>query len=114
MKILIPSCIYLVGVLVSSSAQILLKKSAQKERKSIIQEYLNWHVILGYAMFFGATFITIYALSNLDLSMGAALESVGYIFVAVLSYIFLKEKSSKKQILGYVMIVCGVLVFALL
>lgn len=107
------SLIYVVGVFVASMAQIVLKKSAKKEHTNLIKEYLNLNVILGYGMLFGSTFITIYALSQIELSLGAALESLGYIFVAILSYIFLKEKSTMKQIIGYACIICGVLLFNL-
>ena len=107
------SLIYVAGVFVASMAQIVLKRSAKKERTNLIKEYLNLNVILGYGMLFGSTFITIYALSQIELSLGAALESLGYIFVAILSYIFLKEKSTMKQIIGYACIICGVLLFNL-
>ena len=43
----------LLGTFVSSVAQVFLKKAAQKEYKSVVQEYLNPVVILSYAVFFG-------------------------------------------------------------
>ena len=108
------SVIYVLGVLVASVAQILLKVSAQKKYQSLIKEYLNPYVVIGYGMLFGSTFITIFALSKVELSLGAALESLSYIFVAILSYMILKEKSTLKQIIGYMCIVGGVVIFTLL
>ena len=107
------SIIYVCGVLVASIAQIILKLSTRKQYDSIIGEYLNPYVIIGYGMFFASTIINIFALSKIDLSLGAALEALGYIFVAVLSFFILKETSTLKQIVGYVCIIIGVIFFAI-
>ena len=108
------SLIYLIGVFIASCAQILLKKGAKRKYANLMREYFNSYVLAGYTLFFTSTFITIYALSVIDLSFGAALEAVGYIFIALLSYFFLHEKSNLKQILGYCMIILGVFMFNIL
>ena len=51
--------IMLLGVFISSIAQVLLKKAAQKHYDSVLQEYLNLPVITAYAIFFAATFLLI-------------------------------------------------------
>lgn len=112
-KILIYSCIMLLSVFISSISQLLLKKSAQKKYGSRIKEYLNPLVICGYFLLFLCTFITMFALKVIPLSMGAIIESAGYIFVAVLSYIFFKEKLTKKQLLGIALIIIGIIIFSL-
>ena len=61
-------------------------------------------------MFFASTIITVFAYKYVPLSLGPVLESCGYVFVAVLSYIFLKERLKKKQIIGLVLITVGVLI----
>ena len=91
-------------------SQVVLKTSANEEHKSFIQEYLNARVITAYAMFFASTIITVFAYKYVPLSLGPVLESAGYVFVAVLSYFILKERLSKKQIAGMVLIVAGVLI----
>lgn len=98
------------SVLVSSFSQVMLKKSSQREYKSKIQEYVNPLVIIAYVLFFICTFITIYALKVIPLSMSPILEAFGYIFVAILSYFFFHEKLNKKQVLGIMLIVVGALV----
>ena len=50
-KVLIYSSIYLLGVIVSAFAQILLKKSANIERENKIKEYLNFKTIFAYGIF---------------------------------------------------------------
>lgn len=112
-ELMIYSCIMIVSALVSSFSQIILKKSAQKTYESKIKEYLNPLVIIAYGLFFGCTLISMYALKVVPLSLSPILEASGYIFVAVLSYIFFREKLSKKQFLGMVLIIGGIFVFSL-
>ena len=83
------------SVLIASCSQIILKKSASKEYSSIIREYLNVRVIVGYGMMFISTILTIFAFKGLDYKNGPIIESLGYIFIMFLSRIFLKEKISK-------------------
>ena len=106
-------CIFIVSVFLSSVSQIMLKLSAQKSYGSRLKEYLNPLVIVAYVLFFGCTLITLYALKVVPLSMSPVLEASGYIFVAALSRIFLKEKISKKKMLGLGVIICGILVYSL-
>ena len=97
-------------MLISSVSQVILKTSANKEHTSILKEYLNLRVILAYGMFFASTVITVVAYKHVPLSLGPVLESSGYVFVAILSYFVLKERLTKKQLLGMVLIVAGVLI----
>ena len=107
------SCIMLGGALISSFSQIMLKKSAQKTYESKIKEYLNPLVIAAYVLFFSCTFVSVYALKVVPLSMSPILEASGYIFVAILSYIFFREKLSKKQLLGMTLIIIGIIIYTL-
>lgn len=110
---LIFSLIFIVSVLISSISQIMLKTSANKVYESKIKEYLNPTVIIAYGLFFLSTVITVFAYKYVPLSSGPILESFGYIFVAVLGYIFLKEKFSKKKIIGMGLILLGIFIFSL-
>ena len=112
-KVLIYSSIYLLGVIVSAFAQILLKKSANIERENKITEYLNFKTIFAYGIFFGATLCSVFAYKYVPLSMGPILGTTEYIFVALLSYWLLKEKIGKKKLIGLVTIIIGVLVFSI-
>ena len=105
--------IYLAGVFVSAIAQILLKKSAGKKYESRIKEYLNPYVIISYAIFFGATFCTIYAYKEVPMSLGPILAASEYIFVAVLSKLVLKEHINLKKFIGLSVIVAGIVVYSL-
>ena len=107
------SLIFLFGVFISSVSQIILKKSAQKEYSNKIREYLNARVIFAYIIFFGATLCSIWAYTVIPLSLGPILESAGYVFVAVLSWLFIKEKITKKKMLGLSIIIIGIIIYSL-
>ena len=107
------AAIYLVGVLLSAAAQILLKTEAGKNHKDPVREYLNPRVILGYGIIFGVTFLTLAAYrGGLPVSWGNVLESSGYFFVTVLGVIVLKEKVTVKKVLALCVIMAGVVLFA--
>ena len=103
--------IFLISVLVSSVSQILLKISAGKSYDSKIKEYLNAQVIIAYGLFFLSTVVTVLAYKYVDLSLGPVLEATGYIWVTLLGYLILKEKVSRKKLLGLVVIIVGIIVF---
>ena len=107
------SCVFLGSVLISSVSQILLKKSADKTYDSRIREYLNPLVIIAYGMFFCSMLITMYCYRFVDVSAGPILESAAYIFVAVLGAIFLKERFTKKKVIGMLVLFCGIALFSL-
>ncbi len=111
--VIIFSCVFLCSVLISSISQILLKKSADRIYDSRIKEYLNPLVIIAYGMFFCSMMITMYCYRYVDVSAGPILESAGYIFVGVLGYIFLKERFTKKKVIGMILILLGIVIFSL-
>ena len=111
--VLVFSGVFLGSVFISSLSQILLKKSADKTYDSKIKEYLNPLVIAAYGMFFCSMLITMYCYKFVDVSAGPILESAGYIFVAVLGFIFLKERFTVKKTIGMIVLLCGIALFAL-
>ena len=112
-KVFIYGLIYIAGVLISAFAQVLLKKSADTKKDSIIKEYLNVKTICSYSIFFIATLCSVFAYKYLPLSYGPILGTLEYIFVAVLSYIFLKEKLKKKKLIGLLIVLAGVFIYSI-
>ncbi len=106
------SLVMVLSVFLASISQILLKKSAEKEYPSKLNEYLNPYVLVGYALFFTCTMVNILALRHIPLSYAPILESSGYIFVTILGAIFLKEKVTKRKLTGMVFILIGIAIFA--
>lgn len=103
-------CMFM-SVIVASASQILLKKSADKKYDSIIKEYLNFNVIVGYGMMVGSTILTIIAFKGIAYKNGPVIESLGYILVMVLSYIFFSEPITKKKVFGNMLILLGIFIF---
>lgn len=103
--------IMIVCVGMSSFSQILLKKSATKTYVRKIDMYLNPLVITGYGIFFICSLISVFCYKYVPLSGGTVIDSLGYVFVPVFSYIAFKEKLTRKQIAGICTIISGLLIF---
>lgn len=103
----------LLSVFISAISQVILKKSAQKTYDSVIKEYLNIPVISAYAIFFIATILTVLAYKGIPLSMGAVLESTGYIYVTVFGVKIFHEKITPQKIIALVLIISGIIVYSL-
>lgn len=99
------------SVTVASFSQVLLKKSAAKEYDNIIREYLNPYVIIGYGMMVVSTILTIIAYRGVEYKNGPVIESLGYLLVMFLSFVFFREPVTKKKVLGNILILLGILVF---
>lgn len=100
--------LYMFAVFISSCSQILLKKSSNIQYSSKIKEYLNWHVIIAYGIFFSATLLNVFAYKTISISTGALLETTGYIYTLIFSKIFFKEKITKNKIIGMTFIFAGI------
>jgi len=103
--------VLILSVFIAAVSQILLKKSALKEYKSAIYEYLNPYVIVGYGMMVISTILTIIALRGMAYSNVPVIECLGYIFVMFMSRMFLGEKITKKKIMGNALIIVGIMVY---
>lgn len=112
-KLMVYVFIFLFSVFISAVSQIMLKKSAQKTYETRLKEYLNPLVIFAYAIFFLSSLVTMMAYKVVPLSMGPILEASGYVFVSVLGYIFLKERISKRKLLGMGVIIGGIILFTI-
>ena len=110
-KLYIYIFIMIASVTIASFSQILLKKSARKQYANRLEEYLNPLVITAYFLFFGSAFLTMFALKEVPLSMAPILEATGYFFIPILSFIFLQEKLTKRQLIGTFVIVLGIVIF---
>ena len=99
------------SVVVASFSQILLKKSAGKTYESVIWEYLNTLVIIGYGMMVLSTLLTVGGYVGLEYKNGAVIEALGFVLVMLLSRLFFGEKITKKKLLGNSLILLGILIF---
>ena len=81
--------------------------------KNIIYKFLNWRVILGYALLFGTTIINVFAYRGVELKVTPMIESTGIIWVTILAVWFLKERPSKRALLSIAVTVIGIIVFSI-
>lgn len=102
----------LIGVFISCVSQVILKKSSKIHYNSWIREYLNVRVISAYSIFFLATLLSVFAYRVVPLSTGAMLETTSYIYITIFDKLIFKEKISRRKLLSMVLIVIGVIVFA--
>ena len=94
-------------------SQVLLKQSARQTHRSWLYEYLNWRVITAYGVAFSVLLLNTYAYTRVDMKYGAVIDTFSYVFVMVLSYLLLKERFTKGQLIGNLIIITGVLVYTL-
>lgn len=106
--------LYLFSVLVASLSQVILKKSAMISYETRLKEYLNPYVIGAYFFFFGSSLLTTFSYKGVPLTMGPVLEATGYIYVGVLGMLLLKERLSRRKIIGNLLIVAGIMIYAFL
>ena len=112
-RVLSYAVLMLLGTFISSVAQVMLKKAAQKQYASFWQEYLNPRVIIAYAIFFGASLLAVFAYRAVPLSMGPILEATGYIYVTVFGVLIFHEKLNAKKIVALALILVGIVVYSL-
>lgn len=113
MSVYIAVFFFLLSVEIASISQILLKYGANKKYTTLRKQYVNRYVISAYLLFLVATSCSMYALSSMPISYAPLLETLGYVSVGILSYIFLKERFTKKQCYGYVFILIGIIISCL-
>ena len=105
--------ILVVATVFSAFSQVLLKQSARREHANWIREYLNWRVITAYGISFAVLFANTYAYTGVDMRFGPVIDTFTYVFVMVFSFVLLKEKFTRGQLIGNLIIISGVLIYTL-
>lgn len=100
----------ILSIFIASVSQILLKKGAISDYKNI---YINKFSLSGYFILLFSTLLTRIAYGNINLSYGLLLESLSFIFVPTMSYLFLKENVNIKTRFGMIIIIIGVIIYTL-
>lgn len=103
----------LIGQIIASFSQILLKKSSGKEYSSFIRQYLNVLVICGYGMLGISMLISVVCYSGLEYMQVVIIEPIGYVIVMFLSRLFFGEKITMRKIIGMGVLLSGIVVFYL-
>lgn len=101
------------GVVIAAFSQILLKKGAMRPHISLIRDYLNAPVIIGYSLMAVSVVCSMLAYRGLGYMNIPVLEAIGFMLVPILSRIFFGEKITKYKIIGILLIFAGIAVFYL-
>lgn len=102
----------LFNVFVAVLAQMFLKMSANKKHPRLVDEYINVNVFIGYSLMSFSLLSNIFAMSNgVELKELGTIESLGYLFAPILSYVFFKEPITPKRIFSISLIVSGTAIF---
>ena len=110
--------LYLLSTFLASVSQVLLKKAALREHKSLLAEYTDWRVVLGYGLFVGCSLLTMLAYKGVPLNVGPVLEATGYIYVTFFGVDGVTQQHYTAEkvwmwIGALVLIILGILIYAL-
>lgn len=104
----------IIGTIIGSFGSLYLKKGSDKFKIFEIHKTIkHQNIIKGFLLYGISVIIYVIALSNADLSLVYPFVSLGYVWVALLSFKLLKEKITKYKIIGISIIVLGVILVGL-
>ena len=117
--------IIIIGVLIGSSGQILIKKGLSQTGEiripaiknvipTILKLITNKLIILGLSCSAAAAFFCLIALSQTKLSISYPIAGgLFYIFITIFSWLFLNETISFAQIAGIFIIILGITILSI-
>lgn len=106
--------IALLGVFISSCAQLLMKASAvKKKQSSILEKFLNIRIMTAYSMMMLSSLISVLCLRYLQLKYVPMIEAAGFLWVPLLSFLILREKPTRYNVIGGIIIVSGMILFTI-
>jgi len=103
----------LITAFFTAVSQIMLNVSAEKTYDKKLREYLNPWVIGSYAILGLVLIANVWIMQFVQLKVAHVIAASTYVFVLVLSRVFLKEPLSWKKVLGNALIIAGIAVFIL-
>ncbi|MBI2845889.1 MAG: EamA family transporter [Chloroflexi bacterium] len=108
----------LTALLLSGTGELFLKRGVSQvgvlsfTRERIIAElaqvFSQPFILIGFLLIFSGAILWLAAISRVELSWAYPMLSLGYIYVLLVSWIFLGETMSPLRLLGILVIVSGV------
>jgi uncharacterized membrane protein len=102
--------LFVLGAILTATAQLLLKLGALK-RYSGISQFLNVYVISGYFILVFVTGISVIAYRGIEFKAGPIVAALSYAIVVFLSRFILKEKINNRKFCGVLFVIVGILIF---
>lgn len=103
--------LFLFAVAVAGFGQVALKRAAMEQGRSLLRQYANGYVLLGYTMMACSMGMNSVAYREVPLKVAPALGSLGFVLVPVLSWLCFGERITRTKGLGFLLIVSGILIF---
>lgn len=102
----------ILAVFAAAGAQMLLKQGAKKAYPSFWRQYVNPWVIGGYGIMGASMLLNIFCLSRgVQVKEVSIMESLSYLFVPCLSWLFFKEEVTLRKTGAIAVIMMGIVVF---
>ncbi len=103
--------LFLFAVAVAGVGQVALKRAAMEQGRSLLRQYANGYVLLGYFLMLCSMGMVSVAYRGVPLKIAPALDSLGFVLVPMLSWLFFGERITRTKGLGFLLIVFGILIF---
>ena len=105
--------IWMLSVIISAFSQVLLKVAANRTYENRIKEYLNPLVICAYGIFGLSWAMTTYALRYVSYAHNSPIiEATSYIWGPLFGVVLLREKITRRRLLGMAIILAGIMIFS--
>lgn len=102
--------LFIIAVVISSLGQISLKKAALKMNCSLLRQYLNTQVVIGYFLMFCSMIMVSVAYRGVPLKVGPVFQSLGFVIVPLLSRFFFREQLTHAKGFGFFLIMTGIVI----
>lgn len=101
----------LLGIFLTAVCQILLKQGARSSGKGLLLLYFNKFTVVAYLLFIIVTLLGLYAYQKLPIKAWVMLAPLTLVLVALFSFWFLRERLTRIQLVGCLIILIGVSIF---
>ncbi len=104
----------LIAIVLSTFGEVLLKVGVNRigtitlAPGTLIRAFLQWQVLVGFALLFGGSLFWLAVLSRVNLSIAYPLLAIGYILTTIWALVFLKEPVPASRWLGIGAICSGI------
>jgi multidrug transporter EmrE-like cation transporter len=112
--------VILLSVLMNAIAQLVLSAALKGEAmfdssapiKSALALALNPAIIFALFIYGMSVLSWMYVLSKVDVSLAYPFLGLGFVFVAVISYLFMSEPLNAQKMIGIVTVAIGIIILA--
>lgn len=101
------------AALIASLGHIFFKKFALRTGKLMSWRFFDSNLAIGIAFFSTSVILSIIVLKFIDFSAFYSFTALNYLFISILSKMYLKERLDKYKIIGILIIIVGILAYNL-